>query len=754
MVPLKVSRWSTKLRVLIYLGLLPVVLPLRSQSGPDAKTLADWVNPLIGTAKGGNVFPGADYPFGMLQWSPDNSPKPGGYDYNNKTVTGFSLTHFSGRGHYGWQDFPFMPTDQEISESPGSSWSRYTATFSHRHEEARAGYYGVLLDNRIRVQLTSTLHGGVGRFTFPAEAPRRTILINAGGSRMGNGPDSEIKIVDKHTVTGAVSSTITTIKYKLYFVARFDHEFQSDGIWNGTSLLPQGSVGKGAQIGTFLSFAPRVNKVDVQVAISFVSIDNAMMNLNAEAGTLNFDQAAAEAKTAWNNLLGRIRIEDPNVTHKVVFYTSFYHSLLHPNVFSDVNGDYLGFDNVIHRLDDGDVQYENITSWDGWRNQFPLLNLMAPKQARDIVRSLLRDAKQDPGGGLPRWEQVNQNSGGMVGDSPAIYVASAYAYGVRDFDAVGALNMLIRAASDPSVRSGGFPVREYLEEYLTKGYVSSSHHYSASIVLEYCNDDFAISRLALALGRADVATAFLKRAQNWKQLYDPNKGYIVPKSEAGSFARDYLLGTDVGFKEGTAQQYTWMVPFNFQGLVELMGGERIAVQKLNHLFTELNTGEHGEYADMGNEPGNTTPWAYDFMGAPYLSQKTTLEVLNELYLNDPGGLPGNDDGGAMSSWSVFAALGLFPEIPGVGGFVISSPIFRRASLSLPGGGNLDIKMTAPSDQAHYIRRVSVNNQEYKSSWIPWDLVKHGAKLNFSMQSAPNLTWGTDPAAVPPSFDVK
>jgi predicted alpha-1,2-mannosidase len=748
------SRGFTKRSLLICFGLLTSLLPLRSQSTPAPKTFADWVNPLIGTAKGGNVFPGADYPFGMLQWSPDNSSKPGGYDYNNKTITGFSLTHFSGRGHPGWQDFPFMPTNQEISQSPGSNWSRYAATFSHGQEEAHAGYYGVLLDNDIQVQLTATLHGGVGRFTFPSQARGRTILINAGGSRMGDGPESEIKIVDKHTVTGAVSSNITTIKYKLYFAARFDHGFQSDGTWNGGSLLPGDTTSKGSQIGAFLSFAPSVNVVDVRVAISFVSVDNAMSNLNAEVGQQSFDQAVAKAKTAWNDLLGKIQIEDPNAIRKVVFYTSLYHSFLHPNIFSDVNGDYLGFDNAVHRLTSGDVQYENISTWDGWRNQFPLYNLLAPKESRDIVRSLLRDAKEDPGGGMPRWEQANQNSGGMVGDSPTIYIASAYAYDVRDFDAISALNILTRAASDPTVTSGGYAEREHLEEYLTKGYVSSSYPYSGSIVLEYCNDDFAISRLALALGRDNVAALYLKRAQNWKQLYDPSRGYIVPKSEGGSFVSDYQLGTDVGFKEGTAQQYTWMIPFNFQGLIELMGGEKIAIQKLNHLFTELNTGSRGEYADMGNEPGNTTPWAYDFMGAPYLAQKTTREVLNELYLNTPGGLPGNDDGGAMSSWSVFASLGLFPEIPGVGGFVVGAPFFQRATVTLPEGGTLDIKVTALNEQAYYIRTVSLNNHEYSTPWIPWDLVKHGATLDFVMQSEPNVTWGSNPATAPPSFDVK
>jgi len=737
---------------LLFCGLIVGLFSLEGQTDSISSTPADWVNPFIGTAKGGNVFPGADYPFGMAQWSPDTSPKPGGYDYNSKTATGFSLTHFSGRGHYGWGDFPFLPTLEAINQSPGVNWPHYAVTFAHAGEKASAGYYGVLLDNKIKVELTATLHGGLGRFTFPANAPTGTILINSGGSRNADQAGTQIELRDGQTVTGVAVSSITTIHYKVYFAARFDRPAQSAGTWNGAALTPGKGKNEGTKTGAYLTFANDGNhSVQVRVGLSFVSVENALANLTGELGEHNFEQTRLAARQAWNDFFAKIKITEESPEKKTIFYSNLYHSLLHPNVFSDANGQYLGFDDQIHQLAAGEAQFENISSWDGWRNQFPLQALIAPRQARDIIRSLLRDAQQDPGGGMPRWEQANQNSGGMVGDSPAIFVADAYAYGVRDFDVEAAFAILTKAATDPNVKSGGFPVREHLEEYRKSGVVSE--RYGASIVLEYCNDDFALSRLAQQLGKTDLAAYYLKAAQNWKNLYNPALGYIVPKSREGAFLANYKLGTDVGFKEGSAQQYTWLVPFNFRGLVNLMGGNPAAIAKLQRLFTKYKGG-YGEYANMGNEPGNTCPWAYDFVGAPYLAQKTTREVVLQLYTNTPGGLPGNDDGGAMSSWCVFAALGIFPEIPGVPGFVVGSPLYKQATIVLPSGGLLKINAPAAADRACYVRSLSIKEANYASPWIPWDLVKDGAHLDFAMQTKPNVQWGSDPVNAPPSFDVE
>ena len=720
-----------------------------------SKPPADEVNPFIGTAKGGNVFPGADYPFGMQQWSPDDSPKPGGYDYASTTITGFSLTHFSGRGHAGWQDFPLMPTLEDVQNSPGPNWAHYASSFSHAHEKATAGYYEVVLNDGIKVQLTATLHGGMGRFTFPPSSPTGTILVNAGGSRNGDENDSGIEVVDGQTITGVADSKITTIKYKIYFAATFSHPFKSGGTWNDSNLAPGVSKARGAETGAYLTFATEDGPVEVKVALSFISARNALANLRLEMSDQNFSQVLAQAKNAWNSYLSRIAIHDESNKNRVTFYTALYHSMLHPNVFSDADGEYLGFDGQIHRLGEGEVQYENISTWDGWRNQFPLYALIAPTQARDIIRSLMRDAKEDPGHGMPRWEQANQNSGGMVGDSPSIFIATAYAYGIRDFDVSAALKILMRESSDPDVMSDGFHAREGLAEYLSKGYITAGRPFSASIVLEYSNDDFAISRLAEGLGKHDVATEYLNRAQNWKNLYDPKLGYIVPKSPDGQFVKDYPLGTDHGFKEGTAQQYTWMVPFNFQGLFDLMGGRQKALAKLNQLFLELNTGHsHTDHADMGNEPGNTSPWAYDFAGAPYLTQKTIRDVLTKLYPDSPEGLPGNDDGGAMSSWYVFASLGIFPEIPGVAGFAVGTPLFKHASVLLPNGKILKINAPSASEKNYYLHTLTIGGKRYTSSWVPWDSVKDGTELNFILQDHADTTWGSDPANLPPSFDSR
>jgi predicted alpha-1,2-mannosidase len=728
----------------------------------DGDDLTRYVNPFIGTDNGapdyglgnaaGDTPPGAAFPFGMVLWSPDTTTRAGGYRYFQNTIKGFSLTHFSGRGVSCYQDVPIMPTLGPLTASPGTGWALYGSAFSHGNEWASPGSYGVVLDSYgIQADLTVTPRTGFGAFTFPA-SDASTLLINAGGSANGNGANGTgVAIVGTNELTGsAVSGNCGgSFTYKIYFAVRFDQPFTDFGTWSDDTISPQSTSSDGARSGAYLVFDTTTNPVvNVKVGLSFVSAENAGQNLENENPGWDIEAVRSGAAAAWNSRLGAIRVRGGTDDEKTVFYTALYHALIHPSVFSDSNGQYIGFDNQIHQAD-GFTQYHNFAGWDNYRSEMPLLATIAP-EASDMMQSLVNDAQQDPSGGLPRWQHANTNSGGMVGDSQDVVIATAYAFGATSFDAQGALMAMDKGASVLGTRSAGHTVREGLSDYLNLGYVSTSTGGSAARTLEYVNDDFAISQFAQALGDTGLHDLYLARAQNWRTLFQD--GYVVPRNPDGSFI-SFDPASGNGFVESSGAQYVWMVPFNLRGLLDAMGGNDEAVQRLDSHFTELNAGPHSQFAFMGNEPELKAPWVYDFAGAPWRAQDVVRRILLELYGNSPGGMPGNDDGGAMGSYVVFSAIGLFPEIPGVAGFVVGSPLFDSITVHLANGNILEIAAPGASDVNRYVQDLSLNGCEHNSPWIPWDAVSGGATLNFSLGDTPNTQWGSDPSAAPPSFDT-
>jgi predicted alpha-1,2-mannosidase len=421
--------------------------------------------------------------------------------------------------------------------------------------------------------------------------------------------------------------------------------------------------------------------------------------------------------------------------------------MIHPSTFSDANGDYLGFDNVIHNTG-GRVQYHNFASWDNYRSQMPLLAMIAPEMS-DMMQSLVNDAQQDPGGGLPRWQHANTNSGGMLGDPQTAVIASAYALGVRNFDAQAALEAMHRGASIPGTTSGGQLVREALDDYMRLGYVSTRTPESASRTLEYATADFSIGRLARALGDNARYVYYQKRAQNWRNLF--RGGYIVPRNADGSYFASFDPSALTHFAEGNAAQYRWMVPFNLAGLFKAMGGNKVVIEQLDRHLAELNAGPGSEYSFLGNEISLKTPWAYNFAGAPYRTQQVVRRALLSLFRDSTTGLPGNDDGGTLSSWAVFAAVGLYPDIPGVSGVTVGSPLFPNIEMQLAGGAVIRIEAANASPQHPYIKRLLLNGSDLTRSWISWSALSQGATLSFTLADTPDLTWGV--AEPPPSFDT-
>jgi predicted alpha-1,2-mannosidase len=725
---------------------------------PVAPPTDVYVNPFLGTAPGGSgfgfggdsgdTFPGAAYPRGMVQWSPDTpSNLPGGYYYLDGTIKGFSVRHFSGRGCNVYQDFAFMPCLGPVSSSPGTNFGAYSSGFSHTNESASPGYYRVLLNNGVQTELTVTKRTGLGLFTFP-NTNAATLLINAGSSINGTTPNTSINIISNNQVQGFATAPIGcgSQLYTIYFVALFDHPFASFGTWNSNLVAASSITASGPQIGAYLTFDATTNPlVLAKIGISFVSISNALANLDAENTTWNFGALKSAADSAWNGVLNKVTVTGETSANLQTFYTALYHCFFHPNVFSDANGQYLGMDGIVHTVSMGHAQYENIPGWDIYRSGAWLMALLSPSDAGDVAQSLVNYAQQG-GGGLPRWEQANRNSGGMVGDGPLPIIAAAYALGATNFDTASALTAMFRNAGTNGTTSDGNTVRDGLNDYINLGYVSGS----ASVTLEYCSADFALSQFAAALGdTTDVS--YLIRSGNWRNLFNTNTGYLQPRNSDGTWVASVTPSSQTGFTEGSTAQYLWMVPFNVRGLFDTLGGNSNAIARLDNFFTRLNDGPGTIYAFMGNEPNECVPWEYDYAGAPYKTQAIVRRIQSQLFTNTPAGMPGNDDAGALSSWYVFSALGFYPLVPGTPGFVLGSPRFPSATIHLENGNDIQIRGNNASSDNCYVQSFSLNGTPTSSLWLPFDAIRNGGSLTFNLGNAPS-NWGTSPAAAPPSFN--
>jgi predicted alpha-1,2-mannosidase len=701
----------------------------------------DSVNPFIGTANDGNTFPAATLPLGMVQWGPDTRPD-GWYRYDDKSIRGFSLTHISGAGCPIYADVPILPG------------SGQALPLDHAREQAHPGFYSIGFPDGMRVELTATARAGMGRFTFPPGDPP-TLYMDAGGSATQRKQDSAtIEIRGNEGVVGAVHSggfCGMDDNYTLYFVATFNKPVLASGAWAGRAA------------GTFVSFRPGVPLL-VKVGISFVSIANAELNLNAEIPGWDFDAVHAQATSAWSELLNRIEVEGGTAEERTIFYTGVYHMMLAPNLFSDVNGQYPGFDGQVHRVEAGHAQYANFSDWDIYRSLVQWDALVVPGQTGDMMQSLVRDAEQS--GWLPRWPVANDVSYVMGGDSSAILLASAHAFGVRSFDTASALRSMIKGATEPGVGLHGKAERPGLADYLKLGYLalgSEVKEFAASVTLEYASADFAVSRFAAALGDKATAARLLRSAQNWRNLLDPETGFIRPRTSDGKFLGgwdpDRLLphltnwdtANQLGFEEGSTWQYTWMIPHNYAGLFRAMGGNGVVLPKLDKFFEKV-VGWGTPNFTVANEPDFVAPFAYVWAGVPWKTQEVEDRIRREAFGTTPGGLPGNDDLGATSGVYVWDALGLYPVIPGVGGLALGTPLFRRAIVPMGEGRSLEI---VSSGEGIYVQSVKLNGKPYPSAWLPLAALADGRnRLEFVLGKQPNKEWATGAAELPPSFDVE
>lgn len=731
----------------------------------------DAVNPWIGTAADGNTFPGATLPLGMMQWSPDTRAD-GWYHYPDASIRGFSLTHISGAGCTVYADLPILPWTAELAPS-AAAFNDLKVGFSHDHEQAHPGYYSVILDNGVTTELAVALRTGMGRFRFPAARPR-ILVFKAAASATINDPKREsdssaIEVVGKDAVTGTIHSggfCQSDTNYVLYFAAKFARPFSSYGTWSGSqSASPTAGArsASGHRAGAYVSFARGAEPILMKIGISFVSLKNARKNLSREIPGWDFEAVHAAAKQTWTQMLDRVQTEGGTSDQRVIFYTALYHMLLSPNIFSDDNRDYVGFDHKVRRLPSGQAQYANFSDWDIYRSLIQFQSLLLPAETSQMMQSLVRDAEQS--GWLPRWPVANDVSYVMGGDSSAILLASAYAFGARSFDTASALRAMIKGATQPGTGPHGNSERPGLADYLSKGYVpvDDEQESGASITLEYANADFAGSELAAAIGDHAHAASLLRSAQNWRNLWDRESGFIRPRAADGSFIAGWdpahLLphhrhswdtSDQMGFEEGSTWQYTWMIPYNYAGLFKAMGGTENVLPKLDKFFQKL-TGWGSPTFTVANEPDFCAPYAYVWTGHPSKTEDVVDRIRRETFTSQPDGLPGNDDLGATSGVYVWNALGLYPVIPDVGGLVLGTPMFVRATFEFGDGRTLEILSKGPGA---YVQSVALNGHAYGSAWLPLGQLSAGHnRLEFTLGTEANQAWASQPEQLPPSFDI-
>ena len=741
-----------------------LALSAASLFAQKSATPYDLVDPLIGTAGGGNTFPGATLPFGMVQWSPDTN-EDAWYFHNEKSIYGFSLTHVSGAGCPLYGDFAVLPVSGTLTTSPGTNLAAYAHPFNHTNEQAHPGYYAVSLSSGVRVEITVTERAGIAHFIFPSDVPAR-LLVNSGSSTHGTGGDTRRKDAEKDEngieLSGSKGFSAwsraghfcgTDSHYTIHATGAFDKPFKASALWQNDAILPDAKSARGTYTGTWLDFGD-VREVTLKIGLSYVSQEGAQANLDQEIPAWDFETTAHMAWRTWDALLNRFASEGGTDDQRKIFYTAVYHSFLSPNIFSDDDGQYMGFDLKPHSLAGSrqHAQYANYSDWDIYRNTVQLQALLFPQESSDMMQSLVSDAEQS--GQLPRWEAANDVTYVMGGDSPAPIIASAYAFGARNFDAETALKYMVKAATETDHNTE----RPLLKEYLTLGYVpSEKDRTAASRTLEYASDDFAISQFAKALGHADIAEKFRKQSQNWKNLLDPETGWIRPRLTDGTWLKDFDAEKSLpkgnnsdqwGFEEGNTYQYTFMIPFDYPALFAAIGGEAKVTPRLDKFFLKLRCWGEPCY-NIENEPDFVVPYAYVFTGQPWKTQDVVTRIGKETFKATPDGIPGNDDLGATSGVYLWNAVGFYPAVPGVGGLAIGTPLFNHITLRLGNSRTVEIQKNG---EGIYVSRLTVNGLPYGILWLPFDK-SHASTIRFvfTTQATPDTHRGTAASDRPPTF---
>jgi predicted alpha-1,2-mannosidase len=701
---------------------------LSAPAAARAGDLASYVDPTIGTAPPGFVFPGAAVPFGMVQNSPDtNGPFAySGYLATDPLIRGFSLVHLSGPGVQKAGDVPFMPT---ISPAPSNNDPNvYGSTFSHVAERAEAGYYRVHLDQGTDVELTASTRAAMQRYTFPP-TPTAGVLIDVSRSAEGV-HDGEFRVTGPSEVSGVARG-----RYSVHFVARFSRPFTS------TKVLKASGNGAAGWVGFDTATGPRT--VTARIGISFVDEAGARRNLDAEAPNFDFDAMHARARAGWNTELGRAAVHGGTNAQLKPFYTALYHAMLHPNVFQDADGRYMGFDEKPH-VAAGRTQYANFSLWDTYRAENQLLALLEPRRYRDMLRSLLDDARL--GGKLPRWGEQYIDPAHMSGDPAVQMIADGVCRGlISRSDATG-----LYRASTGLVKSRPAELARY-------GYLPGK----PGTTLEFGVADFSLALVADSLGLTKDARRWAGDSLRYRKLLDPSTHFVRPRNADGSFASPFDPTDEKGFQEGNSWQYSWLDMHDARGLFKLIGGDGAAAGRLDQMFTQppetqaTSTLEGTTYRTNQFAPGNEhdleIPYLYTWARRPS-STATRLRTLQRLYRPSIDGLPGNDDLGSLSAWHVFNDIGFGPVTPGAPFYVIGSPAFDRVVLRPDGGAPVRLEAPGTSLVNQYVTGATLGGKPLGRAWLP-EAALRGRTLRLAMGPNPSPSWATGAGDVPPSLST-
>lgn len=748
------------------------VLRLNAQE----RNLGQYVKPLIGTAKMGHTFPGATVPFGAVQLSPDTDTIPyavkgvytgdvyrycAGYQYDDPTIVGFSHTHFSGTGHSDLGDILVMPTTGKVQLNPGTAdrpQDGYRSKYSHENELAEPNYYKVKLDDhQITAELTTSTRVGMHRYTFPKSDQSHLILDLTAGIYNYDGKNvwTVVRVLNDSTITGfrqtngwartrTVYFAIKTSKaFKNYGAKYFDSDVQYKGFWRKFDQTDNFPDLAAHNIKMHLDFDTQEGEqLMMKVALSPVSMRNALANMEEEVPNWAFDAVVAQGKQAWEKELGKIEVEMMNKEDLINFYTSVYHASLMPTVYMDVNGEYRGLDQEIHQAK-GFTNYTSFSLWDTFRAFHPWMNLVNPKRNADIVSSMMAHYDQSVMNMLPIWSHYANENWCMSGYHSVSVIADAIIKGVYQGDAKAALAACVQTAK----------ARRYegIGEYMDLGYVPDDvNGTSVSNTLEYAYDDWCIAQLANYLGDQAIEEEFTTRSHNWKNLYDSRIGFMRPKDSKGNFRAkfDPLDTHGQGFIEGNTWNYSLYVPHEPEALMEMMGGQKKMEVYLDSLFemhlpdkyfeqTEDITREGiiGNYVH-GNEPSHHIAYLYHWTGKGWKAEERIRQILRNQYHNGPAGLGGNDDCGQMSAWYLFNSLGFYPVSPGSAVYWLGSPLVKRAKVNLENGKTLHIQAKNQSEKNKYVNKVTLNGKEILGFKIGHADLVSGGDLVFHMSSKP------------------
>ena len=706
------------------------------QKDSKDKRLISLVNPFIGTGGHGHTFPGATLPFGMMQLSPDTRLDGwdgcSGYHYSDNEIYGFSHTHLSGTGVSDYGDILLMPPNKPILNNGSDGKEGYKSKFSHENELATPGFYKVLLENtNIDVELTVSKRSGMQKYKFPTSENQVVILDLTHRDEL---IAHEISLGEKE-ISGYRFSKAWATDQRLFYQIKFSHPIKE--------LVKNDTINPKKMALEFIN--PKNDPIIVEIGISAVDIKGAKQNLEQEIGNKSFEEVKKIAQETWEKQLQKIVIEDTNHHNKVNFYTAMYHAMIAPNVYQDVDGRYRGMDLEIHKTTDFDY-YTVFSLWDTYRAAHPLYTIIEQKRTNDFINTFL--AKYDEGGIMPIWDLSANYTGCMIGYHAVPVIADAFLKGIKNYDSEKALQAMKHSAIQDKLG---------LESYKKFGFIPvEKESESVSKTLEYAYDDWTIAQMAKALGKENDYKIFMERAQHYKNVFDPETKFMRGRFKNSWFSPFDPYEVNFNYTEANSWQYSFYVPQDIAGFMNLVGGKQAMENQLDKLFTAKNetsgrnqadiTGLIGQYAH-GNEPSHHIAYLYNFVNKPHKTQEKVRQILTELYQNSPVGISGNEDCGQMSAWYIFSSLGFYPVTPGSNQYVIGSPLFEKATINLENGKSFTIQAKNSSSENKYIKSVKLNGKNYEFSYINHQEIVNGGNLVFEMTHQPT-NWGTKDTFIP------